>query len=131
MCECNNAFDLIGGGSRVRQLGCPIAQGNQFLVWATNDLHKNCPNGQVHIAYTNLVTQITNIKNHVLISYKPSANSNFLTLHINMFCCLGKQFYDKLARPGNQEKENCRSLGKGEISMKHYHYCYNPNKYSL
>ena len=50
-----------------------------------HDLQKELPNwasSNHKKACTNLITQVTNIKNYVLVSYKPSTYSNFLTLHI-------------------------------------------------
>ena len=65
--------------------------------------------GQVQIrskpTLIDLITQLTNIKNCVLISYKPSAYSDILTLHI-YFVIWTSSFMAKLAWPGNEEKKN-------------------------
>ena len=55
-------------------------------------------------AYTHLITQVGNIKNHVLISYKPFTYSKFLTLNI-CFIIWASSFIAKPAKLGNQEKQ--------------------------
>ena len=60
--------------NRVPQLGCGIARGNQFLVRPTMIITEELPDrvsSNHREAYTNLVIQVTNIKNYVLISHKP------------------------------------------------------------
>ena len=70
--------------TRVWQLGCPIALGNKFLVRATMIYRRVARPGKVQI-----ISKLTLILSHmlqtskiILISYKPSTYSNFLTWHM-------------------------------------------------
>ena len=86
-----------------------VARGNHFLVRATMIYIILAWTGKYksEVSLHNLITQVTNLNNHILISYKPSTYSDFLTLHI--LCCYWGMFGQacfmaKLTRSHNQEK---------------------------
>ena len=109
----------LGVFGRLRQLGCPIAQGNHFLVQATMIYIVFARPGkyksEVSLLCTNLINQVrpTNIKNHILIRYKTSAYNDFLTLHI-LFSYSGTfgqaVLWPSLPDWAIKKRENCRSL---------------------
>ena len=105
-------------GDKLRQLGCPIAWGNHVLVRATIIYILLAWPGKCKAGVcSNLITQVTNIKNHVF-SYKPSTYSDFLTWHI-LFCYSGMfrqaVLWPKLPDQAIKKKENCHSLF-GEVN---------------
>ena len=100
--------------TRLQQLGCPIAQGNHFLVWATMIYIIFARLGKYKLpACTNLINQVTNIKNHILVRYKPSTYNDFLTLHI-LFSYSGMfgqaVLWPSLPDRAIKKRENCHSL---------------------
>ena len=111
-------------GIRLRQLGWPIARGNHFSVWATKIYFIPAQPGkykpvvsvqQYHSSYKHQKSCLSpfSIKNHVLISYKPSTYSYFLTLHI-LFCyssIFGQAvLWPSLPNRAIKNRENYRSL---------------------
>ena len=61
----------ISPSYRLRQLGCPIAQGNHFLVWATMIYRRIAELGKYksEVSLTPILSlQLQIIKNHVLIT---------------------------------------------------------------
>ena len=87
-----------------------------FLVRATMIYKRIARSGKFKSieSLSDLITQVTSIKNYILISYKPSTYSNFLTFK-HMFCNLGKfgkaVSWPSLPDRATKKKENCRSLG--------------------
>ena len=113
---------------RLRQIGCPIAQGNHFLVQATMIYIIFAWRGKYksEVNLTNLINQVKNIKNYILIRYKPSTYNDFLTLHIVFLFghVWASGLMANLARPGNQEERKLsqpavmsRPLSEGDIKV--------------
>ena len=92
-----------------------IAQGNHFLVRATMIYRRIAWPGNykwevsLHQSYHSSYKH----KNCVLISYKPSTYSDFLTLHI-LFCYLGMfgqaVLWQSLPDQATKKRGSCRSL---------------------
>ena len=88
--------------TRLRQLGCPIARGNHFLVWATMIYRRTAQPGKFKLEVSLYQSYHTNIKNHVLLNYKPSKYSDLIYLVI--WTHLGKQFYGQACPTGQPKK---------------------------
>ena len=103
---------------RLRQLGCPIPQGNHFLVRTTKIYFKLDWPGKYksEVSFSNLITHVINIKNHILISYKPLRCSDYITLHM-LFCYSGMfgqaVLWPSLPDRVIKKRENCHSLHLG------------------
>ena len=96
----------INQGATIRLPNCP---GQSIFGSGNHNLQKSCPTGQVQIIsnFTLILSHMLQTSKIVLISYKPSTYSNFLTkyMYILLFGQVwASSFMAKLARPGNQEK---------------------------
>ena len=120
-CQClvkltmSDYFSNLLAGMRGATIRLPDCPGQSIFGLGNYDLQKSCLIGQVQI-----ISKFTQISSHsmlktskvILISYKPSKYSNFLTKY--MFCFLGKfgqaVLWPRLPDQVTKKKENSRSL---------------------
>ena len=105
--------------TRLWQLGCPIAQGNHFLVQATMIYIILAWPGK-YKSEVILSLKLQTSKNHILISYKSLTYFDFLTLH-HFFSYLGTfgqaVWWPSLLDRAIKKRENCRSLEESSMFL--------------